>query len=161
MISKIYSIDGKCIWMDAEFYSKDENAVPNPEATYTDVFGDEIQPPKDFSFERTFVAESVNGDNLSRILYNQKLASHIIAIFREDSMRFCVSGQGREILLALSEVFSCLLAGAFFEAALALAEIPENDFLTEERKNRYISMMQSSDAINYHSNEVEHEQKDL
>ena len=38
MISKIYSIDGKCIWMDAEFYSKDENAVPNPEATYTDAF---------------------------------------------------------------------------------------------------------------------------
>ena len=50
-----------------------------------------------------------------------------------------------------------MLAGAFFEATLALAEIPENDFLTEERKNRYISMMQSSDAINYHSNEVEHE----
>lgn len=157
MVSKIYSIDGKCVWMDPDFYSNEKNAVPNPQSVFLNVFGEKMDVPKDFCFERAFIAEQILGDNLSRILYNQKLAPHIIAIFREDSMKYGVSGQGRAILASLSEVFSCLLAGAFFEATEALSEIDENGFLTEERKNRYIDMMRSADAINYHSNEVEHE----
>lgn len=155
MISEIYSYNGTCIWMDPEFFQDENNAIPDASGTFVDVFGNKMATPKDFSKERSFITNAINGNRLSQVLYNESLAKALIAIFREDVMRNGIQGAGRTILNSMSEVFLCLLAGAFSEAADALNEIAENDFLTAERKIRYVNMINSADAINYDSNEVQ------
>lgn len=159
-VSRITYIDGNCVYNNREYWTK--TAVQNPltpenysehevldfmnlPVTY-DRYIDEFNN----NINRLSVLDGIAGE----IEYNIEIGNEFISLFREE----CVKTDFKsitplQIAQKLSAVIGLVQTGSFREAKQVLQTIENDDFLTPERVNKYIAMMESADAIEYATDE--------
>ena len=86
--------------------------------------------------------------------YNIEIGNEFISLFREE----CVKTDFKsitplEIAQKLAPIISLVQTGSFREAKQVLQTIENDDFLTPERIQKYIAMMEAADVIDYATDE--------
>jgi hypothetical protein len=88
-----------------------------------------------------------------QVNWNMRLAPQLISIVRGEMLSVSLSQMGIDptaMLGKLANVIGALQVGMFKEAGMMLMYATERDaFLTEERIGRYVSLLTSSDMIDY------------
>ena len=155
-VSRITYVDGKCVYNNKEYWTK--IAVENPltlenysEHEVLDFMGlpvtyDRYIDEFNNNISRLSVLDGIAGE----VEYNIEIGNEFISLFREECVKTdFVSITPLEIAQKLSSVIGLVQTGSFREAKQVLQTIENDDFLTPERLNKYISMMESADAIEY------------
>jgi len=160
VVSRVVNVDGKCVYKNKDFWSQDFTVLTDilehyDEHTVTDIFGEPIDKSR-------FELELYNNrDQLARIdglagevEYNINVGNEFISLFREE----CVKTDFKsitplEIATKLAPIISLVQTGSFREAKQVLQTIENDDFLTPERIQKYIAMMESADVIDYATEE--------
>lgn len=159
-VSRITYIDGNCVYNNKEYWTK--TAVENPltlenysehevldfmnlPVTY-DRYIDELNN----NINRLSVLDGIAGE----VEYNITVGNEFISLFREE----CVKTDFKtitplEIATKLAPIISLVQTGSFREAKQVLQTIENDDFLTPERIQKYISMLESADVIEYATEE--------
>lgn len=159
-VSRITYIDGNCVYNNKEYWTK--TAVENPltlenysehevldfmnlPVTY-DRYIDEFNN----NINRLSVLDGIAGE----VEYNITVGNEFISLFREE----CVKTDFKsitplEIAQKLAPIISLVQTGSFREAKQVLQTIENDQFLTPERVQKYIDMMDSADAIEYATEE--------
>ena len=155
-VSRITYIDGNCVYNNKEYWTK--TAIENPltlenysehevldfmslPVTY-DRYIDELNN----NINRLSVLDGIAGE----VEYNITVGNEFISLFREE----CVKTDFKsitplEIAQKLAPIISLVQTGSFREAKQVLQTIENDQFLTPERVQKYIDMMDSADAIEY------------
>ena len=156
VVSRVINVDGKCVYKNKDFWSQDFTVLTDflehyDEHTVTDIFGEPIDKSR---FELEWYN---NRDALARIdglagevEYNITVGNEFISLFREE----CVKTDFKtitplEIATKLAPIISLVQTGSFRETKQVLQTIENDDFLTPERIQKYIAMMDSADVIEY------------
>lgn len=160
IVSRIVNVDGKCVYKNKDFWSQDFTVLTDilehyDEHTVTDIFGELIDKSR-------FELEMYNNrDQLAKIdglagevEYNINVGNEFISLFREE----CVKTDFKtitplEIAQKLAPIISLVQTGSFREAKQVLQTIENDDFLTPERIQKYIAMMEAADVIEYATDE--------
>jgi hypothetical protein len=159
-VSTITHIDGKCIYNNKEYWSK--TAVLNPltqenyaEHEVLDFLG------KPVPYDR-YVDEFNNNNNrvramdgtIGEVIYNIDVGYEMIALFKEECRLTKFTGiTPLEIGVKLADAYSLIMTGSFREAKSIIQGLEPDPFLTAERKQKYIDMLDAADAIEYASDD--------
>ena len=159
-ISRITYIDGNCVYNNKEYWIK--IAIENPltlenysEHEVLDFLGNPV------TYDR-YIDELNNNVNRLAVLdglageveYNITVGNEFISLFREECVKTDFKGiTPLEIGMKLAPVISLVQTGSFREAKQVLQSMEPDPFLTEERMEKYIAMMDAADAIEYATEE--------
>ena len=159
-VSRITYVDGKCVYNNREYWTK--TAVENPltlenysEHEVFDFLGNPVTYDRYIDELNNNVNRLVVLDGLAgEVEYNITVGNEFIALFREE----CVKTDFKsitplEIAQKLSSVIGLVQTGSFREAKQVLQTIENDDFLTPERIQKYIAMMEAADVIEYATEE--------
>ena len=159
-VSRVTYVDGKCIYNNKEYWTK--TAVQNPltpenfsEHEVLDFLGQPVTYSRyldeyNMNLSRLSVLDGLAGE----IAYNIEIGNEFIALFREECVKTDFSGiTPLEIGTKLAPVISLVQTGSFREAKQVLQHMPTDPFLTAERIQKYIDMMDAADAIEYATKE--------
>jgi hypothetical protein len=159
-ISRITYVDGNCVYNNKEYWTKTavENQLTLKNYSVHEVL-DFLGNP--VTYDR-YIDEYNNNVNRLSVLdglageveYNITVGNEFISLFREE----CVKTDFKsitplEIAQKLSTVIGLVQTGSFREAKQVLQTIENDDFLTPERIQKYIAMMESADVIEYATDE--------
>ena len=159
-ISRITYVDGKCVYNNKEYWTK--TAIENP-LTLENYSEHEVKDfmGKNVTFDR-YTDELNNNQSRLAVIdgiagevdYNIEIGDEFISLFREE----CVKTDFRtitplEIAQKLAPIISLVQTGSFREAKQVLQTIEHDQFLTPERVQKYIDMMDSADVIDYATDE--------
>ena len=159
-ISRITYIDGKCVYNNKEYWTK--TAIENP-LTLENYSEHEVKDfmGKNVTFDR-YTDELNNNQSRLAVIdgiagevdYNIEIGDEFISLFREE----CVKTDFKtitplEIAQKLAPIISLVQTGSFREAKQVLQTIENDQFLTPERVQKYIDMMDSADVIDYATDE--------
>lgn len=162
-ISRIVFVDDKCIYNNKNFWSKDGFIVL--QNFHSHELKDILGQPIDYN---RFAEELYsNADRLSKIDgrpgqidYNMQVGKEFVSLFREECILTNFTKDSdtspMKIFEKLTPVIAMLDAGAFREAKQYLAgyrQMLKDDFLTDERIDKYIAMLDAADAIEYATEE--------
>ena len=158
-ISRIVYVDGKCVYNNKQFWTvdvyKDQILDNYEEHEILDFMG---LPVDKYRFEvelNTNLTRLNSIDGIAgEVEYNIEIGNEFIALFREE----CVKTDFKtitplEIAQKLAPIISLVQTGSFREAKQVLQTIENDQFLTIERVQKYIDMMDSADAIEYATEE--------
>lgn len=162
-ISRITHVDGKCIYNNVEFWSKTAQEIFTNfnEHTVVDILGQQVNAYR-FKTELYSNKNRINqiDGRTGQIMYNMAVGQEFVSLFREECIlaNFTNAANTSPMIIfeKLTEVIIMLNAGAFREAKLYLQGYREklkDDFLTDERINKYIDMLDSADSIAYATDE--------
>lgn len=159
-VSRITYVDDKCVYNNREYWTK--TAVENPltlenysEHEVLDFLGNPVTYDRYIDELNNNVNRLVVLDGLAgEVEYNITVGNEFIALFREE----CVKTDFKsitplEIAQKLSAVIGLVQTGSFREAKQVLQTIENDDFLTPERIQKYIAMMEAADVIEYATEE--------
>lgn len=154
VISRIVYVDGKCVYNSKAFWLSDEpqSVLENyDEHEVIDVIGNPVDSlrfkiEKDKNQSRLAAIEDRSG----QVVYNIEIGQEMIALFKEE----CIVTDFKtiaplDIAAKLSSAYSLVLTGSFREAGTLFSQIEEDEFLTQERKQKYMDMLTAADAIEY------------
>ena len=160
VISRIINVDGNCIYKNKDFWTQDLSVLNDILENYDkheviDFLG---QPVDKSRFELEWYN---NRDALAQIdclagevEYNITVGNEFISLFREECVKTDFKGiTPLEIGMKLAPVISLVQTGSFREAKQVLQSMETDPFLTEERMEKYIAMMDAADAIEYATEE--------
>ena len=160
VVSRITFVDGNCVYKNKEYWSQDFSVLYDILENYDKhVVIDFLGQPVDKSrFELEWYN---NRDALARIdglagevEYNMTVGNEFISLFREECVKTDFKGiTPLEIGIKLAPVISLVQTGSFREAKQVLQTIENDQFLTPERVQKYIDMMDSADVIEYATEE--------
>lgn len=157
-IPKIVYVDDKCIYNNKKYWTEDvykSNILNNYDKhRVVDAFGRNVDLDT-FKTELNHLASTltyIDGDP-GNILFNMDVGREFVALFREE----CVQAKFTTTTplaifnkMASLGVISGIETGCFREIARDLLPmVPNDEFLTKERIDRYIQMLNSADAIVY------------
>ena len=158
-ISRIVYVDGKCVYNNKQFWTvdvyKDKILDNYEEHEILDFMG---LPVDKYRFEvelNTNLTRLNSIDGIAgEVEYNITVGNEFISLFREE----CVKTDFKtitplEIATKLAPIISLVQTGSFREAKQVLQTIENDDFLTPERIQKYISMLESADVIEYATEE--------
>lgn len=159
-VSRITYIDGNCVYNNKEYWTK--TAIENP-LTLENYNEHEVLDFMELpvSYDR-YIDEFNNNINRLSILdgiageveYNITVGNEFISLFREECVKTDFKGiTPIEIAQKLAPIISLVQTGSFREAKQILQTIENDQFLTLERVQKYIDMMDSADAIEYATDE--------
>lgn len=160
VVSRVTYVDGNCIYKNKDFWSQDFTVLTDilehyDEHTIIDFMGLPVDKSR---FELEWYN---NRDALARIDglagevdYNITVGSEFISLFREE----CIFTDFEtisplQIAQKLLAVISLVQTGSFREAKAVLKTIENDEFLTEERIQKYIDMLDAADVIEYATEE--------
>lgn len=162
-----YIIDGEgnktCIYNNTKWFIENaENVMTNYESyKVIDILGKEIgldRFGKEFNLIKDRLA-SIDG-RPGQIKYDMEVGQEFVSLFREECIltKFTKESNTSPMIIfsKLATVISMLSAGAFREARQWLQSYRntiKDDFLTDERIDKYIDMLNSADAIEYATEE--------
>jgi hypothetical protein len=159
-ISTITHVDGVCIYNNREYWSK--TAVQNPltpenysEHEVLDFIGRAV-PYDRYVDELNTNINRINAidGTIGEVIYNIDIGNEMIALFKEECRLTKFSGiTPLEIAAKLAQAYTLVLTGSFREAKTVFQALDTDPFLTEERKQKYIDMLDAADAIEYASDE--------
>ena len=152
-ISRIVYIDGVCVYNNKDYWLNEaQNIIDDyEEHEVLDILG---QPVSKFRFE---TERNSNASRISiidgrpgQVEYNIEIGQEMIALFKEE----CIVTDFKtitplEIAAKLAPAYTLVLTGSFREAKTIFSQLDTDEFLTEERKQKYIDMLDSADAIEY------------
>lgn len=159
-ISRITYVDGKCVYNNREYWTKTVDEEPLTLENYSE------HEVKDFTGNSVTYDRYVDelNNNKSRLVsidgvageveYNIAIGNEFIALFREE----CIftdfqSVTPLQIAQKLMSVISLVQTGSFREAKIVLQTIENDAFLTPERIQKYIDVLDAADAITYATDE--------
>lgn len=152
-VSRITYVDGRCAYNNKEFWTKYAKDVLDNYEEH-EVLDFMSKPVNKVRFEnemnnnisRLAVLDGIAGE----IEYNITVGNEFIALFREECVKTDFKGiTPLEIGMKLAPVISLVQTGSFREAKQVLQTIETDAFLTAERIQKYIEMMDAADAIEY------------
>ena len=154
VVSRIIYVDGKCIYNSKSFWLSDTPAqiLENySEHEVLDVLGKPVDElrfkiEKDNNQSRLAAIENRAGE----VCYNIEIGNEVIALFREECILTDFQGiTPMQIGVKLAQAYTLLMTGSFREAKQVFMNVETDPFLTAERKQKYIDMLDSADAIRY------------
>lgn len=160
IISRIVRMDDSVIYNNVEFWT---NASPElfTEHKFYDILGQEVSYDR-FRSELTSNINRIHkiDGRPGQIEYNMIVGNEFVSLFREECIltKFTKESDTSPMIIfeKLTPVIAMLDAGAFREAKQYLqgyrAKI-KDDFLTDERIDKYIAMLDAADAIEYATEE--------
>ena len=159
-VSRITYVDGKCVYNNKEYWTK--TAAENPltlenysEHEVLDFLGNPVTYDRyidelNNNVNRLVVLDGIAGE----VEYNITVGNEFISLFREECVKTDFKGiTPLEIGMKLAPVISLVQTGSFREAKQVLQSMETDPFLTEERMEKYIAMMDAADAIEYATEE--------
>ena len=154
VVSRIIYVDGKCIYNSKSFWLSDTPAqiLENYSVhEVLDVLGKPVDElrfkiEKDNNQSRLAAIENRAGE----VCYNIEIGNEVIALFREECILTDFQGiTPMQIGVKLEQAYTLLMTGSFREAKQIFMSVETDPFLTAERKQKYIDMLDSADAIRY------------
>ena len=156
-ISRIVYVDGDCIYNNKKFWIDEAQNIADDYENHEvlDFMG---LPVDKFRFATELNSNTSRISNIDGIAgeveYNITVGNEFISLFREE----CVKTDFKsitplEIAQKLAPIISLVQTGSFREAKQVLQTIENDQFLTPERVQKYIDMMDSADAIEYATDE--------
>ena len=156
-VSRITYVDGQCIYNNKDFWCTDltEFLENYNKHDVKDFLGQDVGRLR---FESEMLSNRNRLYNIDGIAgeveYNIIIGNEFIALFREECVKTdFVTISPLEIAQKLSSVIGLVQTGSFREAKVILQSIETDEFLTEERLQKYIDMMDAADAIDYATEE--------
>ena len=102
------------------------------------------------NLNRLSVLDGIAGE----VEYNIEIGNEFISLFREECVKTdFISITPLAIAQKLSSVIGLVQTGSFREAKQVLQTIENDQFLTQERVQKFIDMMDSADVIEYATKE--------
>lgn len=157
-VSTITHVDGVCIYNNREYWSK--TAVQNPltpenysEHEVLDFIGRAVPYDRYVDELNTNLNRiSAMDGTIGEVIYNIDIGNEMIALFKEECRLTKFRGiTPMEIAAKLAQAYTLVLTGSFREAKTVFQALDTDPFLTEERKQKYIDMLDAADAIEYAS----------
>ena len=156
-ISRIVYVDGACVYNNKDFWI---NTAPTLIENFDEhEVLDFMNKPVDLDrFKTEYFSNSSRISNIDGVAgevdYNITVGNEFISLFREE----CIFTDFKtitplEIAQKLSSVIGLVQTGSFREAKQVLQTIENDQFLTPERVQKYIDMMDSADVIEYATDE--------
>ena len=160
-VSRIVEVDGKVIYNNKDWWTKkapyiiedyenhsvyDFLEVNKPEAERTKVSLDRFKRELCQNVNRINEIDGRAGE----VCYNIEIGNEVIALFREECILTDFQGiTPMQIGAKLAQAYTLLMTGSFREAKQIFMSVETDPFLTAERKQKYIDMLDSADAIRY------------
>ena len=164
-ISRVVTFNGKYIYNNVDFWKSaawnDRIIMDYDETKVLDILGQPVSKER-FLQERytNFKRIQLIDGRPGQIDYNMIIGKEFVSLFREECIltKFTKDSNTSpmKIFEKLSTVIAMLDAGAFREAKQCLVGYKQlliDDFLTEERLDKYIAMLDAADAIEYATEE--------
>lgn len=162
-ISRITYVDDVCVYNDKQFWTKDLTDILENYNNHRVV--DILNQP--VSLRRFETEQKSNLDRIAlidgrpgQISYNMEVGKEFVSLFREECIltKFTKESDTSPMIIfeKLTPVIAMLDAGAFREAKQYLQGYRtkiKDDFLTDERIDKYIAMLDAADAIEYATEE--------
>lgn len=156
-LSRIVYVDGECVYNNKKFWL---NTAPTLIEDFADhVVLDFMLKPVDLDRFKTEYNSNVSRlsaiDGVAgEVDYNITVGSEFISLFREE----CIFTDFEtisplQIAQKLLAVISLVQTGSFREAKAVLKTVENDEFLTEERIQKYIDMLDAADVIEYATEE--------
>lgn len=162
-VSRIVYVDGKCVYKNPKFWAQNFTDFKNNYQSHkvVDILG------LDIDLDRFTLEDDQNKKEIfkidgrpGQISYNMEVGKEFVSLFREECIltKFTKESDTSPMIIfeKLTPVIAMLDAGAFREAKQYLqgyrAKI-KDDFLTDERIDKYIAMLDAADAIEYATEE--------
>lgn len=154
VVSRIVYVDGECIYNSKSFWLSDmpaqilENYGEHEVIDFLGKSVDELRfkIEKDNNQSRLAAIE----DRAGEVCYNIEVGNEMIALFKEECILTDFQGiTPLQIAAKLGNIFPLILTGSFREAKTLFLDLETDPFITEERKQKYIAMLDASDAIEY------------
>lgn len=154
VVSRIVYVDGECVYNSKSFWLSDTPAQILENYSEHEVI-DFLGKPVD---ELRFKIEKDNNqsrlaaieDRAGEVCYNIEVGNEMIALFKEECILTDFQGiTPIQIAAKLGNIFPLILTGSFREAKTLFLALETDPFITEERKQKYINMLDSADAIEY------------
>lgn len=162
-VSRIVYVDGKCVYKNPKFWAQNFTDFKNNYQSHKviDILG------QDVALDRFTLEDDQNKKEIlkidgrpGQISYNMQVGKEFVSLFREECIltKFTKESDTSPMIIfeKLTPVIAMLDAGAFREAKQYLqgyrAKI-KDDFLTDERIDKYIAMLGAADAIEYATDE--------
>ena len=160
-VSRIVEVDGKVIYNNKDWWTKEAPYIIEDYENHSVYDFLEVNKPEE---ERTKVSldrfkrelcQNVNRINeidgrAGEVCYNIEIGNEVIALFREECILTDFQGiTPMQIGAKLAQAYTLLMTGSFREAKQIFMSVDTDPFLTVERKQKYINMLDSADAIRY------------
>lgn len=154
VVSRIVYVDGECVYNSKSFWLSDRPAEILDEYGNHEVIDFLGNPVNDLRFK---IEMDTNQSRLAaiedrggQVMYNIEIGQEMIALFKEE----CIMTEFKtitplDIAAKLSSAYSLVLTGSFREAGTLFSRTEEDEFLTKERKQKYMDMLSAADAIEY------------
>lgn len=162
-VSRVTSVDGQIVYNNKDFWLKKAEDVFNGYENYMvlDILGNAVSRDRfgiELNSNRARLAQ-IDG-RPGQIDYNMMVGSEFISLFREECIltKFTKESDTSPMIIfkKLDTVINMLQIGGFREAKQYLQAYRSqivDDFLTNERIDKYIAMLDSADAIEYATDE--------
>lgn len=152
-ISRIVYVDGECVYNNKNFWI---NTAP----TLIENFGehevlDFMSKPVDLDrFKTEYYSNSSRISNIDgragEVEYNIEVGNEMISLFKEE----CIVTDFKtitpmDIANKLTSAYSLVMTGSFREAKYIFSQLEPDEFLTVERIQKYMAMLDAADAIEY------------
>lgn len=162
-ILRIVEVDGKCVYNSKDFWLNEASYILNDYENHSikDILGSDIDKSRFILEYNTICPRIISIDGRpGQISYNMEVGKEFVSLFREECIltKFTKESDTSPMIIfeKLTPVIAMLDAGAFREAKQYLqgyrAKI-KDDFLTDERIDKYIAMLDAADAIEYATEE--------
>lgn len=162
-VSRVTTVDGNIVYNNKDFWLRKAENIYNGYENYKvcDILGEPVSRDRfgvEMASNRARLAQ-IDG-RPGQIDYNMMVGSEFISLFREECIltKFTKESDTSPMIIfkKLDTVINMLQIGGFREAKQYLQAYRSqivDDFLTNERIDKYISMLDSADAIEYATDE--------
>lgn len=152
-LSKIVYVDNECVYNNKNFWVKDAQAIIEDydEHEVIDFLGMPVDRVR-FETELNAISSRVAAmdGTAGEVLYNIDTGNEMIALFKEECrLTNFVGITPMEIAVKLAPAYSLVMTGSFREAKQVFNTLEDDPFLTAERKQKYMDMLDAADAIDY------------
>ena len=154
-VSRIVYVDGACIYNNCDYWLNHGHEILDDydQHEVKDILGNDVdiiryRSELDSNITRITQIDGRPGE----VEYNMEVASEMIALFKEECILTKFIGiTPLEIAEKLAPAYTLVLTGSFREAKTVFQALDTDPFLTEERKQKYIDMLDAADSIEYAS----------
>ena len=154
-VSRIVYVDGACIYNNCDYWLNHGHEILDDydQHEVKDILGNDVDIIRyrnelDSNITRITQIDGRPGE----VEYNIEVATEMIALFKEECILTKFIGiTPLEIAEKLAPAYTLVLTGSFREAKAVFQALGTDPFLTEERKQKYIDMLDAADSIEYAS----------
>lgn len=152
-LSRVVYVDNECVYNNKTFWTQTAPSIIEEfdEHEVIDFMGKKVDLVR---FETEFNSNSSRISAIDGVAgeveYNIEIAGEMIALFKEECVFTNFVGiTPLEIASKLAPAYSLVLTGSFREAKQVFSTLEDDPFLTAERKQKYMDMLDAADAIDY------------